>query len=266
MLFEPLLDLGGPLDQRWGPESGADEGEPTYVAAPSLATGFIAFNASSEPFSDLSVRRAAALALDRAALARVYAQAPTSNLLPPTVPGSQEINDSKLQPRLASARRAMAGRHVSALMAVFADCVPCMTEARAIQDELAPIGIEVRTQRVSDVEQVFRKESPFDLVDFGTGVAYPDAAAFLSQLVSVDMPASWLPDGVQEAVARVDAMGEPARQRTAIRLADRLATEQASVLAVGNSTIGIVLAPRLGCRVFPPLGFGIDLAALCLQR
>jgi class 3 adenylate cyclase/ABC-type transport system substrate-binding protein len=265
MLFDPLLDPGGPLDQRWGPESGADEDEPTYVAAPSLTTGYVAFNASSEPFSDPSVRRTAALALDRSALARVYAQAPTSSLLPPTVPGTEEITHSSLRPRLAAARRAMAGRHVSALMAVFADCEPCMTEAQAIRDELAPIGIDVRTQRVSDVEQVFRRGSPFDLFDGGTGVLYPDPAVVLSQLFLRDLPTTWLPAYVERDVRRVSEIVGPRRQEMAIRLADRLATDDVPVVAIGNGSIGTVIGPRLGCRVFPPLGFGIDLAALCLE-
>ena len=36
-------------------------------------------------------------------------------------------------------------------------------------------------------------------------------------------------------------------------------------LAAGNTAATGFFSPRLGCRVFPPFGYGIDLAALCLE-
>ena len=38
------------------------------------------------------------------------------------------------------------------------------------------------------------------------------------------------------------------------------------MVAVGVVHIGTVLGPRLGCRAFPPFGYGVDLAALCLTE
>ena len=35
--------------------------------------------------------------------------------------------------------------------------------------------------------------------------------------------------------------------------------------AFANQVNGQFLSPRLGCRVFPPFGYGVDLAALCLN-
>jgi len=35
-------------------------------------------------------------------------------------------------------------------------------------------------------------------------------------------------------------------------------------VAYGTQVTAEFFSPRLGCRVFPPLGFGVDLASLCL--
>jgi hypothetical protein len=37
------------------------------------------------------------------------------------------------------------------------------------------------------------------------------------------------------------------------------------LLAYANRVQGEFFSPKLGCRVFPPMGFGVDLAALCLN-
>ena len=78
------------------------------------------------------------------------------------------------------------------------------------------------------------------------------------------LPTGWLPAGVREDVERVSEMSGQARQNAATRLAHRLETEDIPLIAVGVVHVGTVLGPRLGCRTFPPFGFGVDLAALCL--
>jgi hypothetical protein len=51
----------------------------------------------------------------------------------------------------------------------------------------------------------------------------------------------------------------------AAELADRLVDQDVAVAPYGYDVVTALLSPRLGCRVFPPLGYGIDLAALCLN-
>jgi len=38
------------------------------------------------------------------------------------------------------------------------------------------------------------------------------------------------------------------------------------IAAVGYPVLGELFSPRLGCRIFPPFGYGVDLAALCLAE
>ena len=263
-LFDPLLDPGGQLDQRWGPDSGGAEAAPDYVAASQPTTGFIALNASRGIFADPKIRRAAALALDRSALAAPYGLTPSSAFLPPGVPGS--VDSPVTVPELDQAMRLMQGRRGSAVMPVFAGCDPCVTEAQIVQDNLAEIGIDVRMRRISNFDSVFKPGARFDLLDWGTQFLYPDPGSFLEQMLLRDVPAGWLPPGVSKDVERVNDLEGRARFDAAIRLADRLGVRDVPLIAVGVAHLGTVLGPRLGCRVFPPFGFGVDLAALCLAQ
>jgi class 3 adenylate cyclase/ABC-type transport system substrate-binding protein len=263
-LFDPLLDPGRQLDLRWGPESGAGSNEPTYFPGFRPQTGFIAFNAGRGIFADPKVRRAASLALDRSALAAVYAQTPTDGFFPPSVPGSQDPSEvSPPRPDLDEAIRLMDGKSGAAVMPVFEACDPCLTEAQIVRDDLAEIGIDVRIRRVSDFDVILEPGPRYDLLDWGTEFLYPDPASFLEQMLLHDVPEGWLPAGIREEVERVNGLEGRARFDAAIRLARRLQTKDVPLVAVGTTNLGTVIGPRLGCRVFPPFGFGVDLAALC---
>jgi hypothetical protein len=50
------------------------------------------------------------------------------------------------------------------------------------------------------------------------------------------------------------------------RLADRLAAYDVPLIAYGNRVEDELFAPTVGCRVFPPASYGVDLAALCRRR
>jgi hypothetical protein len=58
----------------------------------------------------------------------------------------------------------------------------------------------------------------------------------------------------------------PGRISAAQMLAWRLATEQVPATAFAYQVNGQFFSPRLGCRIFPPFGYGVDLAALCLPH
>jgi hypothetical protein len=158
----------------------------------------------------------------------------------------------------------MKGRAGSAVMPIFDGCDPCLTEAQIVRDDLARVGIDVRIRRLASFEAVFEPGAAYDILDWGTRFSYPDPASFLVQMLLRDLPTAWLPDGVREDVERVSDMSGQARHDAATRLAYRLETEDIPLIAVGVVHVGTVLGPRLGCRTFPPFGFGVDLAALCL--
>ena len=63
-----------------------------------------------------------------------------------------------------------------------------------------------------------------------------------------------------------DLQGLPTGEREdATRaLAERLTREVVPAVAYGREPTSAFFSPRLGCRAFPPFGFGVDLAALCI--
>jgi hypothetical protein len=53
------------------------------------------------------------------------------------------------------------------------------------------------------------------------------------------------------------------RQAVAASIADRLATVEVPVAAYAVPQTSQFIGPRIGCRVFSPFAYGLDLAAMC---
>jgi DNA-binding SARP family transcriptional activator/ABC-type transport system substrate-binding protein len=264
-LSDPLLDLGGEVDRRWGPGSAASaRGDQRYFVTPLPRTRFVAFNASRGIFADPRVRRAAALALDRSALAAAWKQVPTDQILSPVLPGFRDRDLYPLQASPAKARALDAGSQGTAMMAVPSGCDECSEAAQVIATDLGPIGIDVEIRKVDFLGQPSKLES-FDLIDAESGIPYPDSGSFLSQLLK-DIPSGWLPDGVRDKIRRVARLSGDRRQVAAAALADRLATNEVPVAAFAIPQFNQFIGPRVGCRAFTPFGYGLDLAAICVKE
>jgi hypothetical protein len=151
-------------------------------------------------------------------------------------------------------------------MGIFRDCVPCRQEGEAMVAALRPIGIEVRVEEFDNPFEAAGQGERIDLLDGGTSIEVADPASFLGSEFLHDIPGSWLPPSVRADVERLSKLTGVERRREANALADRLATVDVPVGAVGYGVSGAFLAPELGCRVFPPFGYGVDLAGLCLQK
>jgi DNA-binding SARP family transcriptional activator/ABC-type oligopeptide transport system substrate-binding subunit len=263
---DPLLDVGSALDQRWGARSpAASEGDQRYVAAPSPHTGFLLFNSQSRLFADRDVRRAAALTLDRQALADVWKQVPTDQILPPVMPAFVDRDLYRLDGAdLAQAKALMQGRTGVAVMGIVADCGQCLREAEEVRADLARIGIGVRIEEFDNPWETAREPgAEIDILDGGWTLDYADPAEFLRSMLLDTGVARWLPPGVQAEVREVSRLEGAERATAAAELADRLAEREVPFAAVGTGVVTAFLSPRLECRIFPPFGYGVDLASLC---
>jgi ABC-type oligopeptide transport system substrate-binding subunit len=280
-LYDPLLDPTGAIAHRWGPDSpAATSGDQRYYAVPMPAVEAVAFNAGRPPFSDPTVRRAAALALDRSALARstvivneigafTIPEAPSAQLLPPNQPGYRTGQDPYplRTSNLSKARSLMRGRRFTARLAVNSNCDPCQQWARAVKHQLAPIGINIDIKAVSNPQAAIRRPGArFDLIEASTVQDFVDPGTFLTALLTQDIPSSWLPPAVRPELTALRPLVGMERISVARRLASRLATEQVPATAFAYQVNGQFFSPRLGCRIFPPFGYGVDLAALCLPH
>jgi DNA-binding SARP family transcriptional activator/ABC-type transport system substrate-binding protein len=263
-LRDPLLAPGGAVDREWGAPAAASKNGARYIASPVPTVGYIAFNASRPLFSDPGMRVVAANALDRRTLARSRQQVAADQLLPPTVRAFRDrhlfpLGSAAHKPSKALGRPVMA----RATMAVQSGCHACVQVARAVQGQLATIGIRVRPREMPNASARALAQAPVDMVELRTTVPYADAASFLSSMFGTDIPAAWLPTVVRATVAHLRGLTGHARDAAAVRVADELATHQVPATAFGLGAMGELFAKRLGCIVDQPLGSGTDLAALC---
>ena len=210
------------------------------------------------------MRKAASLALDRAALADPFNERPTSQLLPSGQPGYRS-SEPVPAPNLAQAKALMHGRRFTVRLATYPGCEECTRWAENVMANLARIGIRVRVSKVDDVLGLAKSRSRhFDLLNSFSGLDYPDPVTFLNGLLVDSEPTSWLPKSVRRALAHLDTLSGGVRVAAASDLADRLATNDVPAVGFGVPVIGQYLSPRIGCRVSPPFGYGIDLTALCI--
>jgi hypothetical protein len=149
-------------------------------------------------------------------------------------------------------------------MAIPAGCDQCTDAAELVQRDLAAAGIDLTLRKVDDVGAAIESGAEFDLVDASSGLPYPDSASFLARMLE-DLPSGWVPAEVQARVERVAGMSGDGRQAAAASLADRLATKAVSVAAYGTPQTSQFIAPRIGCVVFSPFAYGLDLAAICVN-
>jgi ABC-type oligopeptide transport system substrate-binding subunit len=279
-MYDPLLDPDGEIGQRWGAQSpAAVDGDQQYFAVPTPGVDVLAFNSSRPPFSNPRVRRAVALALNRSELASTrpvannqgivaISEAPSAQLLPPDQPGYRIRGDAHpLAADQARAKALMRGRHLTAALAVPGNCETCLRWARTLQYQLAEVGITVRIKAVADPQAAVRHPGTrLDMIETSATQDYADPAAFLETLVGHDVPTSWLPRSVHGELSTLRHSVGEAHIDAAGMLAHQLATVQVPATAFAYQVNGQFFSPRLGCRIFPPFGYGVDLAALCLPH
>lgn len=156
----------------------------------------------------------------------------------------------------------MRGRRGHAVMPVLAGCVSCLQTARLVRTALAKIGITVEVRRVGSTSKGFSQEGSYDLLDARAEILYPDSASFLTQALQ-SIPAGWVPAAVQARIQRLAGLTGNQRQTGAAKLAKVLTANGAVLAAYSTPQVSEFFSPRLGCRVFPPFGYGVDFAALC---
>ena len=264
--IDPLLAPTGAIASQY--HKSAVDGD-QYVTVPLPGDGVLALNARRAPFADPAIRRAAALAIDSKPLAAAWSAIPAAQLLPPMFPGAHsEVPSPARQQDLERARRLMNGRKVDAVMSIFSGCDQCSEAADAIKADLSRIGILVTVRSDDDpFTAAARPGSNTNILDTGIyDYPVPDSAGWLQQLLVNSTPSGWLPAQVRHDVIAANRIQGSRRQPNAAALADRLTTRIFPVVPYGIAAQGEFFAPTLGCRVFPPFGYGVDLAGLCLKQ
>jgi ABC-type transport system substrate-binding protein len=268
MVADPSMDPGGALDEAWGPSSAAaTAGDQRYYTVGGPILAMIALNAERPMFSDVRVRRAVALALSRADLSSEERWTVVADTLIPTgFPGAPEGGAYDLRGDAGAAGAAMDGaRGGTAVLGFPPDCSECEPLLSHIEDALAPLHIDVRSDTSGDVYAEFTSaNSSYDMFLTYTSLEHPDGATFLSTVLGNDIPSDWLPASVEASVDRLQTLDGDERDRATEVLAARLAVNEVPAITYGRGATTEFFSPRLGCRGFPVWGYGVDFVSLCL--
>ena len=260
---------GGRYDRAYGNGSNA-----RYVRKPANGTRFLFFNTLAGPFADVKLRRAAALALDRAALAESVGGAPRGLFVPPGIPGYNAQEPYRSAPELARARALVGNRRVDVLLVTDASNPRGPPLAEEIRRDLERVGIDVRIHYDTDAwgYAVHAKPRADVLLD-GWSADFPDASNFFTAILDprdgLLLYPPWFQDERWLGRIRAAARLRGAARATAYRRLDLdLARGPLPVtgLAVNRSAPQLFSA-RVRCRTYLPMfNSYVDPSSLCVQE
>ncbi len=247
---------------------GAIRDEPGFRTTSLPGVTVVVLNATGQVFSDPGVRAAFATAFDRFVAAWLWGMLPTDELVPPDLAGGEQDPSATLPDREA-ARELMPDSAGVVRIAVTA-CQHCQSIAIGSTGDAGLVNTLRRLGLGSSVELVSRREilahpDRYDMVIWWNFLDYQDTASYVAAMFGDVAPATWYPSDLRSEADRVLGLEGEARTADAVALAERLTAEHIVIpyALLGRSEL---LADRVGCRVYPPLGFGVDLASLCITE
>jgi peptide/nickel transport system substrate-binding protein len=145
-----------------------------------------------------------------------------------------------------------------------------------VQSNLAKLGIDVDIKPLSVTQHFDRVRDPhanWDLATFGWTPDFPDPSNVLNPLLRGTsahntVTANFAHFDEPAYNRRLDAAARltgPARYTTYAKLDTDLISKAAPMAAVGVWLDRALFSARIGCQIYQPI-YGIDLAALCIQR
>jgi serine/threonine-protein kinase len=269
MVAEQLTDAGalsgdGQIARQYG---AAQAGKPRWQVMPTNDLSFFMLNITRPPFADLSIRKAAAYAVDRRALAAADEAVPVDGYLPPDMPGVSSGHVYPVDgPDLTKARALMHGRTATAVLAACASGI-CREQAQILQRNLAAIGIRLHIHQMDSVY-----DAPLNSWDMSAREWSPDeydpsgiiATPMFESDVGVN-PTGYGPAPLRRALDRAQAASGKRRSELFGALERRILRTSLPWISFQESTAPVFTSARLGCVIASPVYFGVNLAALCMR-
>lgn len=267
VLGDSQFQRDGLLDTRYGVSHSA-AGKPAMRYAPVIGEAFVLFNTRSGPFANVRLRRAVDLALDRTALAASQGFVPSSQYLPPAVPGGGGTPVVPVKPNLARARALAAGFHGTVTVTACTSS-DCHATATIIKASLARIGLKLRLDiEPNGIPSGRRWDMQFEAWYYD----WPDPSNFLNMFFD---PKAFRPPGYPQAepvppayrrmlevAARLRGTARAAAYRS---LAARIERNFAPIAVRATPVTPEFFSARMGCQVEQPVIGAVDIGALCVR-
>jgi peptide/nickel transport system substrate-binding protein/oligopeptide transport system substrate-binding protein len=273
------LDIMGNRDNPVPPARIAEvQGTPDFRTAALLTTRYIGFNHTRPPFDKAEVRRAFALAVDKAAMAAGPLGGtviPAGRILPTGMLGTQfPITPLNYDPQAAAAELAGGGfaggagfPQVTISFAVEGDNATVVEALRAAWQEHLGVAVEVAALPLDTfIERLdityFQPESPesLDLYLSVWGADYPDPQNFLSQQLTTDTRNNnghFSDADFDRLVAEADRLYDRVQIERRLQLynqAEQIAIDKAGWLPLFYPRFNILLHPRVEGLIVTPNG------------
>ncbi|HEY52975.1 MAG TPA: hypothetical protein G4N94_05925, partial [Caldilineae bacterium] len=223
-----------------------------YIVKPRLETHFLAFDVTRPPFDDAQVRRAFALATDRAALADVALRgdmAPASGgLTPPGMPGHvagiAQPYDPEQARRLLARSGYPGGRGFPALDVLAYEAVAARN--RFLQRQWEDVlGVEMRLDVVGWREFLSRLgRRPYHLVNLSWLADYPDPDNYL-RVSRLRAWSAWRHDAYDQLVQEARGLTEGGERMARYRQAEEILVRETPILPLVYERDHLLIKPRL---------------------
>jgi ABC-type transport system substrate-binding protein len=236
--------------------------------APVAGEAFVVFNLKNGPFTNLRLRRAVDLALDRPALATVRGDVPSSQYLPPAVPGGGGAPVVPVEPSLARARALAAGFHGTVTLTA-CTASNCRATATIIKASLEKIGLKTRIDlEPNGIPNGTRWDMQFE----GWYYEWPDPADLLNVFFDPKAfrppgypPAEPVPPAYRRMLEAAERRRGTARATAYRALAAKIERNVAPIAVRGRPVTPEFFSARMGCQVEQPIIGAADLGALCIR-
>lgn len=276
-------EVGPRLAARYGPGSpAARRGHQQYFISPANGMRLLHMNTSRPLFSQVRLRRAVSFAIDRPALVAqgrrftevnpFNAGEPAAGYLPPTIAGATDFHLYPVHgPDLPRAKGLAGHIHATAIMYT-PDLPPWVQEAQIIRADLKPLGIRVDVRQFPLDEyfaRINRRGEPFDLAVSGYANGTTDPAAlfqlFNGSTIGNDNVSHFDNPAFDRQLAAAAKLSGTRRYREYGRLELELERDLVPAAAFATNASRDFFSARMGCQIYQPV-YGMDIAALCLQR
>jgi ABC-type oligopeptide transport system substrate-binding subunit len=273
-------------NQGFGPgSSAANAGHQQYFTEPTNGVQYVALNTSRAGLQDVRVRKAIATVMNRNALAADFQVGPpTDDLLSSAIPGHVDNDLYDLGGDLPAAQALMnaagydLGHHL-ALKLVTTSGAADVATGNELANELGSIFVDVTYDHTFNAGTYFpflsQPSADWDVARIGWIPDFPDTGDIVQPLFdgrtmtadSVAADFSHWNDGQTNAdLDYANGLAGAPRADQYESLALRLARDSVPMAAFSEIDSFQFVSSRLGCIVYQPTEFGIDLGRLCLAN